>query len=621
MFRLPSAIIFGLMLAAACSVGPIAAQTKRNDADAPAVQQPDRSKRIDELIRQLVDKKREARQRAEEELTEMGNDAIEPLRAASDAKDEALAARAKYVLRLIHIEWMAEGDPQEVKECLSNYETLSQESRMDAMRRLAGLPNAQGAGALCRLVRYESSVLSKRAALALWFDGTAMHAPNRKTAEVMRGELRNCKRPAAAWIETWLRLAEKPGTAAADWAKLIEDEMQLSGKNPDETSADVVAALIFFQATWLKQLDKTEERNAPIRRLAELDYSTSGANAEFGEEMGRSFFPNSPNTLMRVVIWLTEQKAWETIDALSRRLPDRFAADRALLYLQALAYEEQGKREAAEKTALQAFRGQDGGEENPDVKMYRRFSTAILLRARGQNAWARRELESLVESAPLTGLVRPYLADMLHEQGENLEAAAVLEKIAKAVEAGKMPGDMQFGNPKEICAKRQYYLACHWKTQNNPAKERECLEKALKDSPDDIDVLIACYQSKGQPPEFHKRIVEQVRAVAAGLLAATHMPDVSATDYNNYAWLIANTEGDLDEALRFSRKSLEADPNVAGYLDTLAHVYAAKGDLREAVKIQTRAMALEPRSPSLKRHLEAFRKKLEGKNAGKSGSP
>lgn len=601
MFQLKYLAILGLTLTLTCSVDRISAQTEKSKSDAPAARKPASQKHIDELIRQLGDKKREVSQRAQEELSELGYEAFEPLKAAAAGKDEKLAARAKYLLRLIHIDWVSEGDPEEVKSCLREYESMTPETRREVMRRLARLPDAKGVTALCRLVRYESGVLSKQAAIALFFDGKTIRFPKQTTTATIRNNLKDFRRPAAAWLECWLRLAEKPETAAADWTKLIDDETLLLKKSPDNTSLQVVVDLIRFETAWLDQLGKKKESAAAIRQLAELDYPKLDDNS-------------ASDPLAHVVLWLMERKAWETIDAMAQRQPARFAADPVLLYLQAESYAEQGKREQAEKTALQAFRAKPEGEDL-DAKLTRRFSLAVLLRNSGQYAWARREFESILAENEnrAEGFIRLNLADMLHEQEQDLEAAAALEKIVKAVEANKATEELlQTGDPRSFIAKRQYYLACHWKAKNNAAKQRECLDKALKSDPNDIDLLIECYHLQGQPAEYHKKIADSCRNLATQLHNVLTAPDVSAGDYNNYAWLIANTEGNQDEALRCSLKSLEMTPNESGYLDTLAQVYCAKGDLQEAVKTQTKALELQPRSLALKRHLDVFREKLRG---------
>jgi tetratricopeptide (TPR) repeat protein len=102
------------------------------------------------------------------------------------------------------------------------------------------------------------------------------------------------------------------------------------------------------------------------------------------------------------------------------------------------------------------------------------------------------------------------------------------------------------------------------------------------------------------------------RALASFQLALVH---------NQFAWLIANTEGDFDESLRCSRRSLELQPNRAGFLDTLGRCYYAKGDYVNAVKYQTQAVALEPHSPQMLAQLSLFETALEAQRAAPTPDP
>ena len=76
--------------------------------------------------------------------------------------------------------------------------------------------------------------------------------------------------------------------------------------------------------------------------------------------------------------------------------------------------------------------------------------------------------------------------------------------------------------------------------------------------------------------------------------------------YNEYAWLVSNTEGDISKALRYSKISLRKSFDSASYLDTLAHCYAAAGDYPEAIRTQTLAMRHEPHSQLIQKNLRAF---------------
>ena len=107
-------------------------------------------------------------------------------------------------------------------------------------------------------------------------------------------------------------------------------------------------------------------------------------------------------------------------------------------------------------------------------------------------------------------------------------------------------------------------------------------------------MLIACYHLPGQTAAYHKKIVDLVEKTAEKLHAEIALDPESPSMYNQYAWLVGNTEGDFDEALRCSQKSLELQPEEGGYYDTLAHVYFGKGDYENAIKYQTKAAQLDP---------------------------
>ncbi len=90
---------------------------------------------------------------------------------------------------------------------------------------------------------------------------------------------------------------------------------------------------------------------------------------------------------------------------------------------------------------------------------------------------------------------------------------------------------------------------------------------------------------------------------------------------NQLAWLIGNTVGDPDEAIRCSRTSLALRPNDSGYLDTLGRCYYAKGDYASAIKYQKQALADEPHSPAMLKQLALFHKALEEQNAAAGKTP
>ena len=227
----------------------------------------------------------------------------------------------------------------------------------------------------------------------------------------------------------------------------------------------------------------------------------------------------------------------------------------------------------------------------------------------------------------MTLIAELHLAEMDHDQADDLAAGEVLEGAVKAfaanVRGGNQPGNgtgVRVGSMSGFRAQMNYYFACHWERKGDHAKSRQCLEQALADDSTNIEVLIACFRLPDQSPQFHRKIQRLIRAEAdrtRALIAASPEP---AINYNQLAWLIANTEGDLDEALQLSWKSLELSPDTGGFYDTLGRVYFAKGDYDSAVEYQGKAVELDPHSGLIRRQLELFRKKLEEKKQKKQAS-
>jgi tetratricopeptide (TPR) repeat protein len=578
-------------------------------ATAPsAPQEPVSAERTGKLVKQLGDKDYYVRQRAQDELARLGFEAFDALSAATTDGDLEIASRAKYLLRLMRVEWTAEGDPPEVKRCLRDYEFEDGRSREGRMQALAMLPNGQGIAALCRLVRFEKSLLlSKTAAVALLSSQANDDPPDAATVEIVRKALSDCRRPGAVWLLAWTRLGSEPDAVMSEWTKLIGDEQALLQPEPPQvhesnlladTTSEIIAGLTRFQITRLKRLGKTEEAIAAIQRLVQLERG-------------------NPETLAELLAWLTEQKAWKAVDDLAQRFKPQLAAEPGLLYLLAQAYSEQDEKDRAEETANRAFRLHPGKQQK---ELIHHAAAGQHLRNRGQIAWARREFEHVIQQGgdadndELRVMAQSLLAEMLHDQGQDLDAAATLEKLVEAIDAGKVTeNELNGRRANEIRARMDYFFACHWETKEDLAKRQECLDKALKADPADVDVLIACYRLPEQTPEDRANVIELIQKSAAETRELINQDPESPTSYNQFAWLIGNTEGDFDEALKFSLKSVELKPDEAGLYDTLARVYFAKGDLDNAVKNQTKAAELDRHSGLIQRQLDFFRKKQEEK--------
>jgi len=236
-------------------------------ADAPtATEAPVASQQVQQLVRRLGDRDYFVRQQAQEELARLGFDAFEALEAATSDEDFEIASRASYLLRLLRAGWTTPDDSPEVKRCLADYEFSDPRTRTSKIEALAGLPEGQGLAALCRLVRYEQSVvLSKLSALKLLAGPLGVEPIPADVAASARKALDGSKRPGAVWVVEWLRPCPPER-----WAKLIEAEQELLRRAPGQSSPEIAAGLIRLQIVQLRRLGKTDEAMTAVAQLVEL---------------------------------------------------------------------------------------------------------------------------------------------------------------------------------------------------------------------------------------------------------------------------------------------------------------------------------------------------------------
>ena len=580
--------VLALLLAA---TGLRAEEPATKPAD-PAPQQ------IRHLVDQLGAKDYFVRQRAEASLAKFGFAAFDALSQASTSADLEVASRAKRLLRLMKVEWSGKADPPKVLELLRDYGLQDQERRGKTIEALAALPNEAGITSLCRLVRYEKApLLARLAALQILTAQKKSDGVFREeTVRQIRESLTPCPRPAAQWVLLSLRSAAEPQVMTEPWTRLIDAEEAVLKATPSESSPTIVADLLRFQVERLKKLGRGADAAPAVMRLVKL---------EKGDR----------ETLRQLFDWLIEQKEWKTVDSLAERFSAAVDANAILLYLVAEAQAEQGQVDRAEKTADRALKLNPTNQQDD---IFQHYFAAGTLQVRGRFAWAKREYRHIIAqgqpTADTTVRVQYLLSEMLHDIGEDREAAEVLEQTVQAVGANRPPeAQIVARTLGEVRARMHYFHACHWLAKGDLVKQREELDKALEADAGDIDVLIACYRIPDPKPAYREKIRNLIRRTAADLREKVIDEPENPANCNQFAWLVGNTEGNLDEALLYSKKSVELTPAAGGYYDTLGRVYFAKGDLDNAIKTQSKAAEMEPHSGLIRRQLELFKKARDEK--------
>lgn len=555
--------------------------------------------RIARLIRQLGNDDYFMREQAEAELLKAGPEAFDALGEAIYDDDLEIAMRAQHLRKTIRVALIDDRDPPRVQKMMREYESGDLEARYRTIQALSRLMGSAGLPALCRIVRYETAeILSKAAAIEVLGRSRLGAAPDAAVAALLRRNLEGSRRPAAHWLLALARYESDPAGAIREIAGLAEEEMNCLRRTPDETTLQIIVVLRRVQVNWLEKQKRSDEALAVVRESIDLLADHADEMADF-------------------VDWLIDQKAWSVLDDVARRHAASFHARPALLYAQAQSQAAQGHAEAAETLARQALATDDPLVRSSDERLRQHLVMGRQLWRRGMVAWAEREFRTiLTKDARLSGAVLTasfQLSEMLHDKDEDLKAAEVLRSLDDAIGKNRdADEDLGLRKVKEIRSRMHYFYACDALKRNQPEEYKKHLDRALAADPGDVDVLIACYRLEKASDAGREKTRDLIAKAAAEMRQQIREAPEDPQPLNQFAWLIGNTEGDYDEAVRCSQKSIELSPDASGYFDTLARCYYAKKDYASAVQFQTKALEMEPHSGLLARQLELFKKALEG---------
>jgi tetratricopeptide (TPR) repeat protein len=564
---------------------------------------------ITHWIKELGAEQYARREKAQNELRRLGLAAFEALHEAQDHEDVEIALRARYLVHSMAIQWARDDDPSEVRDLLRGYVDKPNEERRGVMDQLSKLPDLQGLPALCRLARFETAnLLSKQAALLVLQRGLTAEPPRaaRLAGELAR-ELGPSRRTAVRRIE---RLVDTlKGPTPPDWDAVVREEERAFRETPEKSSPQIVRDLLRWHAALLEREQRPQEALAAVMRSIELLDGTA-------------------EQLLEMADWLIERKAWALVDRLAQRFPERFADQVALSYRLAEAQLRQGRHDLAEQTVQRILQMR--------IENHMEHTrTAFALQERGLFEWAEREYRRVIQAGPPGAAhdvqARSLLGEMLHDQGRELPAAEVLQGAVDVLDKNPRAAEtvVRGGrDPGTLRSRMHFFYAEHFRAAGDKPKQLEHLKQGAKHDAGDADLLIAMYRAQPDDHEWRSAVRKHIQQAAKTFRDQIQQVQQQSTQVDNeevrevfnhqlalfcnqLAWLIGNTEGDYEEAVRLSRKSLELRPNTAGYLDTLGRCYYAKGDYENAVKYQSRAVELDPHSGLMRRQLELFQRALE----------
>ena len=570
---------------------------------------------IAELIDDLGAADYHTREAAAAQLKSIGPAAVDALLAAAElAPDLEVALRARWIVDAIPL-----GMPHDPPEVTQLLDLLKQRRdlphRLRVMQRLLRLDDGSGIEALARIVRLDRSASGSRIAASLlarewqaddpaWPNSAAaiiagLGASTRPTAQFLRSlaGFSTAVDPAAR-----AQHLEGAGAAFELLDRRAGEGTQRAG-GAGEASIDRETTRLFAR-DWIRLLVSAGRRDeARTLSIAMLD-------ACF--QPGRESKANAAEAV-EMLVWGIENGLPELVDHLTTAQPEALRTQASLGYAAAFAQRSRGNLPQAETLAAAAFaRTADKG---PDIDDTDRLQMAILLARWGCVDWASTCYTALLDDARTPSaefaLAAILASEFLHEQEREAEAAACLGKLLDNTVGRKdLNVDQilqQLGRDQRTVRSRMHFFeSCAARARGEIPAARQAVEIALRSYAKDVDALIALYTLPDNTPDQRADAVRRINEALRQIDNEIQATPEDANSYNEYAWLVANTQGDIDKATRYSKQSLAKSFDSASYLDTLAHCRAAAGDLKGAIRWQMLARRQEPHNRMILANLRRF---------------
>jgi hypothetical protein len=580
------------------------------------------------------------REAAAAQLNALGAAAVDPLLAAAEvSEDLEIALRARWLVDTIPLD--TERDPPEVSKLLGRFKRKSFAERVQVMHRLLRVDDDGGIEALARIVRLDRSPLGSRVAAALL---AREWQPNDPAWGSMRGRiaagLGASTRPAAAFLRSVVAFSSAASGPAqeqplADAAGALT---QLAGPVADGAGAEAAGGggpgpagdastsgtigettLRIFQRCQIQMLLAAGKRDAAMAESQRL----LQACFDPGKDKDAA---TAAEEAAGMLVWLVERGLPEAVDLLADDRPELIRSDALVGYAAAVAEKARHDDPKADTLAAAAFAQTAGA----NAEFVDRLQTAILLSKWGATDWANREYATLVDNpqtpAAQFALAAIMYAEFLHDQEREDEAAACLRRLLegrKGKGAGKNGGKndgkgdeggdpilQQLGrDPRSIRSRMHYFESCAAALRGDAAARRKAIDDSLRAYAKDVDALIGLYTLPDNTPVQKADAVARIRRALEQIDNEIQAVPDDTNGYNEYAWLVANTEGDLQKATRYSKLSLVKSFDSSSYLDTLAHCQAAAGNKAAATRTQTLAMRQEPHNRTIRKNLARFQAK------------
>lgn len=561
--------------------------------------------RLEELVQGLGSPQYTVRRSAANEIRKIGPEAFDRLHAATESSDPEVAASANYLLRQIAVRWTKTDDSATVKRLMRSYGDREDADRQRIIQMLSAMPHGEGVTALCRIARYDRTpLLSRLAALAVIqtdLEDAEKSKPSAIDPAAFDAELGESGRAPVQWLRQFVIQVRDPAASVDGWQALINDESARIDVEVNETSPAIVSALLWNLAEVHRQLGRHDRYVVVADQYLQL----GGADSD---------------RLLTLLKWLVRNESWETLQQFATHHDAEIQQSKQTLYMLAVARVKQNRGDEADELARKAAK-------LASAQPLESLDAGRLLEALGQFEWAVREYQSGVEGQPIEAAsaigARAMLSNLLQDYERYEEGAAALAPLIEAMEQNP-DIERAYANAQTNLAQQSHFLpegnaliarmhylrALHFQQEHDWKRQREALLAAIKADETDADVLIAMFRLADADDAWMADTRERIKKLSRKIEAEIEDNPNNPIPYNQWAWLIANTEGDFQKAVRLSRRSLELEPGTASFLDTLGRCYYSAGEFEKAVESQREAVALIPHMQVLQRQLKQFEEKL-----------
>lgn len=578
------------------------------------------SSQVHQLIDQLGADSYATRVRARAQLQHLGLEAFDELHSAQNHTDIEVEMASRYLVSSLMVSWAKETDPAPVKRVLHEYGSQSEVERGSRITRLGLMDPQSSVDALIRLTRFETSPqLSEMAALELMKQAMDSDPEvRRRMSDKIASGLGDSDRPPTQWLRVYAKDLTAGKYSSEAWDSLIDVQREkIDSESAHPATRQSVLELVRICASRSADLG---DRDEAIRLATEhLDLIQ----------------PTSPK-LIDAATWAIDHDLHPVVLSLRDQFRRMFDGKPILLYAAAEALQVRGDVTGAESMAMEALKKEpmptkDQAEKMSDAAKQDiaqgHLDMAKRLGKRGQFEWSLREYNEILESVDLasweSAIVRLTASRMLGELQQHQDVVDMLEPFVERLDKDeKLRMGLQHRgmNLKIIRSDLEFHSAQALAKSGKLSEARRKLAMAYAKSNRNIDILIQMYRTQGDDQwrrevkrhlalvtRSNEESIEKSRKqVSTG--GATAEADLSEL-LNNYAWLIANTEGDYQKALQYSLESLTIRTDGAKY-DTCARCYFAVNQIENAIETQKKAIKLLPHSPPLERQLAEFEKAL-----------